>query len=105
MFQQSIVLFRNAIVLTMEMKMEEMQAAPSARTNKEVFRTYYTLGRAVNLLSNFLRNKGFNAQPVPAIGTNLNLTLLARDAGFGEFGINGLLITLPGKAGRFPWEV
>lgn len=93
LFQQSIVLFRNVIVITMEMKPEEMEAAPSARTNKEVFRTYYELGKAVNLLSDDLRMKGFNAQPIPAIGTNLNLTVAARDAGFGGFGTNGLLIT------------
>lgn len=93
LFRQSIVLFRNAIVLVMKMEPEEMKAAPSARTNREVFRTYHELGRSVNLLSDYLRERGFNAQPVPAIGTNLNLSLLARDAGFGEFGRHGLLIT------------
>jgi len=93
MFKESIVLFKNAIVFTMEMKKDEIQHAPSKRTNKEVFRTYYELGRAVNLISDFLRSKGFNAQPIPAIGSNLNLSVMARDAGLGGFGKNGLLIT------------
>lgn len=93
MFKESIVLFKNAIVFTMEMKKNEIQHAPSKRTNKEVFRTYYELGRAVNLISDFLRSKDFNAQPIPAIGSNLNLSVMARDAGLGGFGKNGLLIT------------
>jgi epoxyqueuosine reductase len=93
MFKESIILFKNAIVFTMEMKKNEIQLAPSKRTNKEVFRTYYELGRAVNLISDFLRSKGFNAQPIPAIGNNLNLSVMARDAGLGGFGKNGILIT------------
>jgi ferredoxin len=93
LFRQSIVLFRNTIVLVMRMEPEEMKTAPSLRSNREVFRTYHALGQAVNRVSDFLRERGFNAQPVPAIGINLNLSLLARDAGFGEFGRHGLLIT------------
>lgn len=93
MFKESIVLFRNAIVFTMEMKKSEIEFAPSKRTNKEVFRTYYELGRSVNLISEFLRKKGYNAQAIPAIGSNLNLAVLARDAGLGWFGKHGLLIT------------
>lgn len=93
MFKESIVLFRYAMVFTMEMRKSEIDHAPSKRTNQEVFRTYYELGRAVNLISEYLREKGFNAQPIPAIGSNLNLSVMARDAGLGGFGKNGLLIT------------
>jgi len=93
MFQESIVLFKNAIVFTMEMEISEIKYAPSKRTNKEVFRTYYELGRDVNMISDFLRSKGYNAQPIPAIGSNLNLSVMARDAGLGGFGKNGLIIT------------
>ena len=93
MFSQSIVLFKNAIVLTMEMKESEIKLAPSIPTIKEIFRTYYELGRAVNLISEFLRSRGYNAQAVGAISSNLNLALMARDAGLGGFGKNGLLIT------------
>ncbi len=93
MFSDSIVLFNNAIVFTMEMKKSEINLAPSKVTNKEVFRTYYELGRAVNLISDFLRVKGYNAQPIPAIGSNLNLSVMARDAGLGGFGKHGLVIT------------
>jgi len=93
MFKESIVLFKNAIVFTMEMEKSEIKYAPSKRTNKEVFRTYYELGRDVNMISDFLRSKGYNAQSIPAIGSNLNLSVMARDAGLGGFGKNGLLIT------------
>lgn len=93
MFKESIVLFKNAIVFAMEMKKSEIEVAPSKRTIKEVFRTYYELGKSVNLISDFLRSKGYNAQPVSAIGSNINLSVMARDAGLGGFGKHGLLIT------------
>lgn len=93
MFKESIVLYKHAIVLTMEMKKSEIKEAPSTRTIREIFRTYYELGRSVNLISEFLRAKGYNAQPIAAIGSNLNLTVMAKDAGLGGFGKHGLLIT------------
>lgn len=93
MFKDSIVIFRNAIVFNMEMKKSEIEQAPSKRTNIEVFRTYYELGRSVNLIADFLRENGYNAQAIPAISSNLNLSVMARDAGLGEFGKHGLLIT------------
>jgi epoxyqueuosine reductase len=93
MFSDSIVLFKNAIVFTMEMKKSKIEIAPSKATNKEVFRTYYELGKAVNYISDFLREMKYNAQPIPAIGSNINLSLMARDAGLGGFGKHGLLIT------------
>jgi epoxyqueuosine reductase len=93
LFKDSIVLYKQAIVLTMEMSKAEIVKAPSKPTNTEVFRTYYELGRTVNQIATFLREKGYNAQAIPAISSNLNLTVLARDAGLGEFGKHGLLIT------------
>lgn len=93
MFTDSIALFKYAMVFTMEMKHSEIECAPSKRTNKEVFRTYYELGRSVNIISDYLRRKGYNTQPIPAIGSNLNLSVMAQDAGLGHFGKNGLIIT------------
>jgi ferredoxin len=93
LFKESIVLFKKAIVFTMEMKKEEISKAPSIPTIKEIFRTYYGLGLAVNKISDFLRNKGYNAQGITAISSNINLTVLAKDAGLGGFGKSGLLIT------------
>lgn len=93
MFKDSIVLYKNAIVFIMEMNRSEIEHAPSKRTNIEVFRTYYELGRSVNLVAEFLRENGYNAQAIPAISSNMNLSVMARDAGLGEFGKHGLLIT------------
>lgn len=93
LFKDSIVLFKQAIVLTMEMSKDEITKAPSKATNVEVFRTYYELGKTVNEIAAFLRKNGYNAQAVPAISNNLNLTVLAKDAGLGAFGKHGLLIT------------
>jgi len=95
LFRDSTLLFRNALVFTMEMKKAEIALAPSRRTIHEIFRTYHQLGRAVNLLSDFLRTNGYNAQPIPALSNHLNLSVLARDAGLGWFGKHGLLITGP----------
>ena len=93
LFQHSIALFSHSIVFSMEMKKNEIEKAPSIQTIKEIFRTYHELGKVVNLVSAFLRSRGYNAQPIAAISNNINLTLLARDAGLGEFGKHGLLIT------------
>lgn len=54
-----------------------------------MFRTYYELGRSVNLIAEFLREKGYNAQAIPAISSNLNFAVVARDVGLGEFGKHG----------------
>lgn len=93
LFKDSVALFPYAIVFTMEMEAVSIQAAPSRKTIREIFRTYHGLGRAMNILAQFLRERGFNAQAIPAISNNLNLTVLGRDAGLGEFGAHGMLIT------------
>lgn len=56
-----------------------IELAPSKRINQEVFRAYYELGKAVNIISEFLNEKGFNAQPISVIGNNLNLSIMPRD--------------------------
>lgn len=92
-FTGNRILYNKAIVITMEMKRDSIDLAPSKKTNTEIFRTYYELGRAVNLISDYLRNKGFNAQAGPALGGDVNYTLLAEKAGLGVIGHHGMLIT------------
>ena len=87
------ILYKNAIVFTMEMDREKIKAAPSMPSFIEIFRTYYQLGVIVNKVSEFLRERGFNAHAGPAVGGYLNYIPLARDAGLGEIEKNGLLIT------------
>jgi ferredoxin len=87
------ILFPNAIVFTIEMDKAKIKQAPSMPSFVEIFRTYHQIGVIVNLISDFLRERGFNAHAGPAVGGDLNYIPLARDAGLGEVGKNGLLIT------------
>lgn len=92
-FKDKAILYTNAIVITMEMKAESISTAPSPRAIKEIFRTYYELGKAVNLIADYLREKGYNAMAGPAIGGDVSYVPLARDAGLGVIGKHGLLIS------------
>lgn len=92
-FKNKKILFDKAIVLTLEMKRDKIKQAPNINAGKEVWRTYAELGKLVNKIAEFLRNEGFNAQPGPAIGGEVNYPLLAQKAGLGFIGKNGLLIS------------
>ncbi len=87
------ILFPNAIVFTIEMDREKIRQAPSTPSFVEVFRTYHALGVTVNRIADFLRERGYNAHPGPAIGGEVSYVPLAVDAGLGWVGKNGLLIT------------
>lgn len=92
-FSNRTVLFDNAIVLIGEMRKKEIAKAPSVRAGIEVWRTYYRLTRAAYRIAEFLRERGYNAQPDPAVGGSTNFPLLAQKAGLGHIGKHGLLIT------------
>ncbi|WP_113671785.1 4Fe-4S dicluster domain-containing protein [Vallitalea guaymasensis] len=92
-FKDKSILYENAIVITMEMKKASIKSAPSQKAIKEIFRTYYELGVAVNKISSFLRKMGYNAMAGPAIGGDVSYVPLAQDAGLGVIGKHGLLIT------------
>lgn len=92
-FKDHKILYDNAIVFTLEMKKDKIDHTPSLVANKEIFRTYHELGIIVNKVAAFLRNHGFNTQAGPALGGDVNYVMLARDAGLGEIGKHGLLIT------------
>ncbi|MCO6041399.1 4Fe-4S dicluster domain-containing protein [Thermococcus alcaliphilus] len=92
-FSNRAVLFENAIVLIGEMRKGEIAKAPGIRAGIEVWRTYYRLTRAAYKIAEFLRERGYNAQPDPAVGGSTNFPLLAQKAGLGHIGKHGLLIT------------
>ena len=78
------ILFPNAIVFTIEMDRLKIKSAPSVPSFQEIFRTYHEVGKTVNKVATFLRERGFNAQAGPAIGGDVNYVPLARDAGLGR---------------------
>lgn len=87
------ILFDSAIVIALEMKHEPISTAPSRVAGKEIFRTYMELGKAVNIIADYLKEQGFNAEAGPALGGETNYPLLAEKAGMGVIGKHGLLIT------------
>lgn len=98
-FKNRGILYKNAIVVTMEMKKEPIDKAPSIETSKEVFRTYFGLGVIVNKIADYLRKNGFKAQAGPALGGDVIYPVLAMKAGLGVIGRHGLLIS-PGYGPR-----
>lgn len=92
-FKNRALLFRNAIVLIMGMDREKIEQAPGLAAGMEVWRTYAELSRAVYKVSEFMRERGYNAQPDPPIGGSTNFPLLAQKAGLGYIGKHGLLIS------------
>ena len=92
-FSEKLLLFDNAIILTMEMKADKIVQAPSKPTMKEIFRTYLGLGIAVNKLTQFLKDRGYRAHAGPALGGEANYPLMAERAGLGCIGKHGILIT------------
>jgi len=87
------ILYKNAIVVLMEMKHDIIKTAPSKAVGKEIFRTYYELGAAVNKITEFLISRDYKSHAGPALGGEVNYPLLAQKAGLGMMGKNGMLIT------------
>lgn len=92
-FNDFEILYDNAIMFTMEMKKEPIASSPSLEASKEIFRTYEALGIAVNKIADFLRERGYDCHPSPAIGGDINTVPTAQDANLGYVGKNGILIT------------
>lgn len=63
-FKNRSILFKKAIILTMEMDEECINMAPSPSTQKEGIVTYDDLGKKTNALAQHLRYNGFAAHPV-----------------------------------------
>jgi Pyruvate/2-oxoacid:ferredoxin oxidoreductase delta subunit len=91
--QNKKILFKYAIVLTMDMNKEKINQAPSINAGKEVWRTYAELGSIVNHLARFMRKRGYKAEAGPAVGGEVNYPLLAQKAGLGYIGKHGMLIS------------
>lgn len=92
-FKERAVLYDKAIVLLMEMDKDKIDKAPSVDTFKMVFETYDSLGKNVNILTRYLRQKGYGAQGGHPLGGLVLYPPLAAAAGLGWMGRHGLLIT------------
>ena len=92
-FKDKAVLFRDAIILSMEMDREKMSKAPSAETQTMVLETYRDLGYVTNKLARYLREKGYAVQASHPLGGPALYPPLGELAGMGYHGRHGLLIT------------
>jgi reductive dehalogenase len=84
---------RFAIAFTIEMDYEMMSAAPAAPTVMESAQQYLSSGAIAIQIAHFIRELGYDARAHIDANYELICPLVARDAGLGEIGRMGLLIT------------
>ena len=82
---------QSAVVMAVEMDYDLMQTAPTGGAAAATGLGYSTMAFLAGLLARFIRNLGYQALPC---GNDTALSIpLAVEAGLGELGRNGLLIT------------
>ncbi len=83
--------YRYAVVLALEMNYDALKTSPSAIAGSAVGVGYSYMPVVASMLAEFIRCLGYRAIP---LGNDTALSVpLALDAGLGELGRNGLLIT------------
>ncbi|NPD89935.1 MAG: 4Fe-4S dicluster domain-containing protein, partial [Asgard group archaeon] len=92
-FKNKAIAYENAIVLAMNMDNDIISGAPNKSSLKNIWYTYDKLSVASNKVARFLRKKGFGAHASPPLGGIALYPKLAQEAGMGEFGYSGLLVT------------
>lgn len=94
LLEQSVALYPNAIVVTLQMDKEKIDKSPSQETYEMMHDTYARLNKIANELTDFVRKHGYGAQAGLAIGTMVcHYPWLAERAGIGFRGRSGMLIT------------
>ena len=94
-FRGKAVLFDRVIVLSQAMDRARLDLAPSPQTLDMVMSSYYTLGRAISRLVDWLRARGYAAQAGHPLNGVTLYPWLGQRAGLGWCGLHGLLITPP----------
>ena len=87
------LLYSNAIVLTLEMGKDIIEAPPGPEAQQLNDATYAKLGYITYALSDFIRANGFATQVAHPYGSMVGFSLLGQKAGLGWIGQSGLLIT------------
>ncbi len=92
-FKEKGIPYNYALVIAINMDANEFVNAPSMDAQIEVIRIYGDTGTAVNEITEFLRNKGYNAAPNHSMGGNIDYCKAGMNAGLGYIGRHGMLIT------------
>lgn len=92
-FKHKAIAFENAIVLSMNMDNEAISTSPSKKSLKTIWYTYDKLSVASVKVARFLRKKGYATHASPPLGGIALYPKIAQEAGLGEFGYSGVLIT------------
>jgi epoxyqueuosine reductase len=92
-FRGRKVAYSNAIVCVQEMKRCEIETAPADPAGIEAMRVYANLGKAMNSLADWMRDRGVPVQASHPLGGSALYTALAVEANLGYWGRSGLLIT------------
>jgi len=87
------VTHKYAIALTVEMDYHMMRAAPAAPTVVESARQYLSAGKIAVDIAEYIRSCGYQARAHIDANYQVICPLVARDAGLGEIGRMGLLMT------------
>ena len=82
-----------AIAFTVEMNLEMVQAAPHASIIMESAKQYLNTGNIAIRIADLIRDMGYNARAHIDGNYQVICPLVARDAGLGEIGRMGLLMT------------
>lgn len=92
-FQDNGILYDTAVVVTMAMDPDALEAAPSAETLDHVIDSYGSLGDVVEELAEFLRDRGYAAQTGhPQMG-QVHYPTLAEAANLGYRGKHRMIMT------------
>lgn len=92
-FKNKGVPYKFALVITINMDKKIFETAPSMEAQIEVMRVYGETGKAVNKISEFLREAGYNAVPNHSMGGSIDYCKAGMIAGLGYIGRHGMLMT------------
>ena len=93
LINDKFIQYPNAIVLTMEMGKEIIEATPGPEAQKLNDSAYEKLGNMTYKLSDYLREKGYATEVAHPYGAVVKFSQLGQKAGLGWMGQSGLLIT------------